>query len=91
MLHDGPFETLTENEFQKVVQPKNMTLKHLDTVTRKKCGATLKHFVAFSSMASGRGNSGQTNYALANSCMEQICEQRRNDGFPGISLQILMF
>lgn len=41
----------------------------------------------FSSITSGRGNSGQTNYGWANSTMERVIEQRRYDKLPGIAIQ----
>lgn len=41
----------------------------------------------FSSVTSGRGNTGQTNYGWANCTMERIIEQRRFDGFPGVAIQ----
>ena len=56
---------------------------NLDHVTREKCKETLDWFVVFSSTTSGYGNAGQTNYGYANSVMERIIEQRRQDGFPG--------
>lgn len=55
-------------------------------MTRALC-PTLDQFVVFSSVSCGRGNAGQSNYGLANSAMERICEQRRKDGFPGLSIQ----
>lgn len=44
-------------------------------------------FVVFSSITSGRGNAGQTNYGWSNSTMERMIEHRREDGFPGIAIQ----
>jgi fatty acid synthase len=44
---------------------------------------SLDWFVAFSSVSCGRGNVGQSNYGLANSFMERICEHRKMDGLPG--------
>lgn len=41
----------------------------------------------FSSITSGRGNAGQTNYGWSNSTMERMIEHRREDGFPGIAIQ----
>lgn len=46
-----------------------------------------RNFVVFSSVSCGRGNGGQTNYGMANSVMERICEQRRNDGLPAVAIQ----
>ena len=47
----------------------------------------LRHFVVFSSVSCGRGNAGQTNYGMANSVMERICEARVREGFPGLAVQ----
>lgn len=38
-------------------------------------------------MASGRGNECQTNYGMANSIAENICEQRRAQGYPAVAIQ----
>lgn len=46
-----------------------------------------RDFVVFSSVSCGRGNAGQTNYGMANSVMERICEQRKRDGLPGVAIQ----
>lgn len=44
-------------------------------------------FVVFSSVASGFGNVGQSNYAFANSAMDRLCEQRRGRGLHGLAIQ----
>ncbi|XP_011052868.1 PREDICTED: fatty acid synthase-like, partial [Acromyrmex echinatior] len=41
----------------------------------------------FSSVSCGRGNAGQTNYGMANSIMERICEKRAEEGLPGLAIQ----
>lgn len=41
----------------------------------------------FSSVSCGKGNAGQTNYGMANSIMERICEQRQKDGYPGKAIE----
>jgi fatty acid synthase len=46
-----------------------------------------RYFVIFSSVSCGRGNAGQTNYGMANSIMEMICERRKRDGFPALAIQ----
>lgn len=43
--------------------------------------------MVFSSITSGRGNAGQTNYGWSNSTMERIIEHRREDGYSGIAIQ----
>ena len=41
----------------------------------------------FSSVSCGRGNMGQSNYGMANSVMERICEKRKRDGLPAVAIQ----
>lgn len=43
--------------------------------------------MVFSSVSCGRGNAGQTNYGMANSIMERICEKRKTDGYPALVVQ----
>lgn len=43
--------------------------------------------MVFSSISSCRPNPGQTNYVYANSAMERICEERRENGLAGIAIQ----
>ncbi|XP_044001648.1 fatty acid synthase-like [Aphidius gifuensis] len=59
---------------------------NLDKLTRIIC-PTLRYFVVFSSVACGKGNEGQTNYGMANSIMERICEIRKKEGFPALVIQ----
>lgn len=68
--------------FKEVLGPKVVGIVHLDNWSRTLC-RDLEWFTVFSSVASGRGNAGQTNYGYANSLMERICEQRQAAGFPG--------
>ena len=74
---------LTEQDFKDVAEPKYTSLIHLDQVTRSKCKDTLQYFVAFSSLAAGRGATGQSNYSWANACMERVCVLRKEAGLPG--------
>lgn len=43
--------------------------------------------MVFSSVSCGRGNAGQTNYGMANSIMERICEARLKDGYPAKAIE----
>ncbi|XP_031636808.1 fatty acid synthase-like [Contarinia nasturtii] len=86
ILHDDLFENQTEANFKAVCEPKIDATKHFDTISRELCPA-LDYFVCFSSVTSGRGIIGQTNYGLANSAMERICENRKASGFPGTAIQ----
>lgn len=47
----------------------------------------IRYFVVFSSLSCGRGIIGQTNYGMANSIMERICEKRKKDGYPALAIQ----
>lgn len=86
VLRDGLLENVTEADFAAVCVPKVDGTKHLDAVSRRTC-PELDYFVCFSSISCGRGNIGQTNYGLANSAMERICEQRQTAGLPGTAIQ----
>lgn len=86
VLKDGMLENLTPQEFIEVNRPKYDGTINLDSVTRQKC-PQLQQFVVFSSVSCGRGNAGQSNYGFANSTMERICEQRRQENLPGLAVQ----
>ena len=86
VLKDALIENLEEHQFKAVTAPKIDATKCLDTASRIHCPA-LDYFVLFSSISCGRGNAGQTNYGLANSAMERICEQRQANGLPGLAIQ----
>ncbi|XP_039292597.1 fatty acid synthase-like [Nilaparvata lugens] len=86
VLGDALMENQTVDNFETVCRPKIYATKCLDAVSRRLC-PDLDYFVAFSSVSSGRGNAGQTNYGFANSAMERICETRRESGLPGLAIQ----
>lgn len=86
VLRDAFLENQSEADFKTVAKPKVDGTKQLDTATRA-LAPELDHFIAFSSVSCGRGNAGQTNYGLANSAMERICESRQSVGLPGCSIQ----
>lgn len=86
VLKDALMENLEEGHFKAVALPKIDGTKNLDAASRNLCPA-LDYFVVFSSVSCGRGNVGQTNYGLANSAMERICEQRQANGLPGLAIQ----
>ena len=87
VLRDGLMENQTTENFQQVSQPKVEGTVNLDVASREKCQESLHWFVAFSSVSCGRGNAGQANYGFANSVMERVCEQRCQDGLPGLAVQ----
>ncbi|RZC42596.1 KR, adh short, and/or PP-binding domain containing protein [Asbolus verrucosus] len=71
--------------FSKTKQKRIFELRQHLTLSRR-CIWT-RYFVVFSSLACGGGNSSQTNYGVANSFMERICEKRKRDGFPALAIQ----
>ena len=79
-------ENQTEEDFVQSAGPKSLATRHLDVLSRQMC-PHLRHFVVFSSVTSGRGLAGQTNYGMNNSIMERICEARVRDGLPGLAVQ----
>lgn len=86
VLRDGLLENQSEADFAAVCQPKVDGTKFLDASSRRLC-PELDYFICFSSISCGRGNIGQTNYGLANSAMERICEARQVAGLPGTAIQ----
>lgn len=80
------FTNQTEGDYNEVFKAKFETVYNLDKVTRDKC-EELDYFVVFSSMAGGLGNPGQTNYCMASSAVDILCEKRKLAGFPALSVQ----
>lgn len=76
----------TVEDFEVVFKSKVHSVKNLDELTRKYC-KELDHFVAFSSVSCGIGVPGQSNYGMASSVLERICEERKLRGFPGLAVQ----
>ncbi|KAI4485852.1 hypothetical protein M0804_006341 [Polistes exclamans] len=85
-LKDSIFQNQTVESFEESFKGKAWPTKRLDEISRKLC-PNLRHFVVFSSVSCGRGNAGQTNYGMANSVMERICEKRVEEGLPGLAIQ----
>ena len=86
VYEDVMFENMTNDQFNKVIEPKLLATLHFDKLTRQQC-PNLDFFVTFSSISCGRGNGGQTNYNFANSAMDSICENRFSQGLPALSIQ----
>ena len=63
----------SSDEFKKVLRPKIDGVLNLDKLTQ---GDKLKYFVVFSSITSVLGNVGQSDYAYANSFMDDFCVNR---------------
>ncbi|XP_077295461.1 fatty acid synthase-like [Arctopsyche grandis] len=86
ILKDALFENQTPETFKQSFAPKARATKFLDAESRKLC-PRLTDFVIFSSVVCGRGNAGQTNYGMANSVMERICEERLKAGLPALAVE----
>lgn len=85
-LEDGIFCNQSGEKFINCLKPKAHATINLDEVSQKLC-SELQIFVAFSSISSGIGNPGQTNYGMANSIIERLIEKRRRLGLPGKVIQ----
>ncbi|XP_077349933.1 uncharacterized protein LOC143998019 [Lithobates pipiens] len=83
VLHDSILEKLNLSLFEKVFSPKvnGAVNLHRATLNQK-----LDYFVCYSSIASFIGNTGQANYAAANSFLDIFCQFRRNIGLPAQSI-----
>ncbi|XP_046414517.1 fatty acid synthase [Neodiprion fabricii] len=86
VLKDGLCENQTVESFEESFKVKAWATKQLDKLSRILC-PNLRHFVVFSSVSCGRGNAGQTNYGMANSIMERICESRAAENLPALAIE----
>ena len=78
------FVNQTDEAFDEVYRVKAESARVLDTMTR---GLDLRLFVLCSSIASGLGGAGQTNYGWANSVLDQIASDRSDAKCVGHSVQ----
>ncbi|KAM4705182.1 mycocerosic acid synthase-like [Rhinophrynus dorsalis] len=83
VFHDGILQHLSISLFEKVLSPKVEGTVNLHRAT---LNHELDYFVCFSSIASFIGNTGQANYAAANSFLDMFCQYRRNMGLPAQSI-----
>ncbi|GAB6033129.1 hypothetical protein CHUAL_012739 [Chamberlinius hualienensis] len=86
IVRDAPLDNQTVEAFLGVANPKVRATSNLDVVSRK-LAPQLDWFVVSSSLSSGRGTAGQTNLGYANSVVERIVEQRRQEGLHGLAVQ----
>ncbi|HEY6437087.1 MAG TPA: KR domain-containing protein, partial [Ignavibacteriaceae bacterium] len=86
VLYDALYENHVIETFSQTCESKINTSVNLDKLTRA-LNLNLDYFVCFSSISCGLGKAGQTNYGLANSVLERICELRRKDGLHGLAIQ----
>lgn len=62
VLRDCLFENQNVQNFKDAAEAKYYGTLNIDQATRDQCDERLRWFVVFSSITSGRGNAGQTNY-----------------------------
>lgn len=84
VLEDRTLPEMTEDQFWKPIGPKVFGGWNLHEATRER---SLDFFVTYSSVAGLFGSPGQANYALANACLDALCQARAAMGLSGMSLQ----
>ncbi|MFI1569044.1 type I polyketide synthase [Streptomyces sp. NPDC020490] len=83
VLDDGVLGSLDADRVEHVMRPKADAALNLHHLTRD---LPLRRFVLYSSAAGVTGNSGQANYAAANTCLDALAHHRRAHGLPATSL-----
>ncbi|KAK4155992.1 hypothetical protein C8A00DRAFT_13013 [Chaetomidium leptoderma] len=85
VLEDRVFSQMTLETLHRVMNPKTVGSKNLDTVFDS---ADMDFFIMTSSFAAVGGHAGQSNYAAANMYMNGLAASRRHRGLPGSVLNI---
>ncbi|MEU4548352.1 SDR family oxidoreductase [Nonomuraea dietziae] len=83
VLDDRLIADLTAESAERVWRAKALGGLRLHEATR---GADLDWWVAYSSAAALLGSPGQAAYATANAYLDALCELRRAEGLPGVSI-----
>lgn len=86
VLKDALLDNQDSSTFRAVNHVKGDGAIAIDKASRTFC-PDLHLWVAFSSVACGKGNAGQTNYGWANSVCERVVESRVKAGLPGAAIQ----
>ena len=84
-IKDGMFDSLSQEDFEVVLQPKVDGAAILDQLTNQ---LNLSYFVLFSSISSLVGTPGQANYAAANAFMDGLVHQRRLNKLNALSINL---
>ncbi|OLQ15734.1 putative acyl transferase, partial [Cryptosporidium hominis] len=88
VLSDSNIETQTRESIEEVFKPKAIGAWNLHNICEELgLNKELKTFVMYSSIASGLGNFGQTNYSAANSCLDSLSQYRVSKGLSSRSIQ----
>ncbi|KAI1108202.1 hypothetical protein F5Y14DRAFT_445648 [Nemania sp. NC0429] len=85
VLEDCTFAQMTLDTWNRVLHPKTIGSKNLDTVFDER---NLDFFIMTSSFAAVGGHPGQSNYAAANMYMNGLAADRRRRGLVGSALNI---
>lgn len=72
LIDDGPYQTKSMESMLRVLAPKVIGTKHLESVF----GPHLQLFLLFSSVASFLGLPGQVDYAAANAFLDAVADRR---------------
>lgn len=87
VLHDGMLENITHADFVDAIRSKVDDAWNVhDALTA--ANAKPDYFVLFSSAASVLRSRGQGGYAAANTFLDAFAAYRRNQGLPGVSLDL---
>ncbi|KAI1407966.1 ketoacyl-synt-domain-containing protein [Hypoxylon sp. FL1857] len=87
VLRDGIFDTMDSSMFNAAVAPKAEGAMALHNALRD---TKLDFFVMTSSISAVLGNTGQSNYSAANSCLDALALHRNMAGLAGTSLVLPM-
>ncbi|MBF0103396.1 MAG: SDR family NAD(P)-dependent oxidoreductase, partial [Desulfobacterales bacterium] len=83
ILDDGVLIQQTQEQFERVMNPKIQGAWNLHTLTQD---IPIDWFVCFSSLASVMGSQGQANYSAANAFLDGLAHYRRSLGLHGLSI-----
>ena len=83
VLDDGIISEQTHERFAKVFTPKVQGALNLHEATKD---LNLDYFVLYSSIASSMGSPGQSNYAAANSFLDQLARYRKQNNLVATSI-----
>ncbi len=86
VMEDDLLLNMKSEAFKRVVGVKYGACEYLDKFSRELC-PDLSEFVMFSSLSGAFGNPGQSGYGYANFAMDRLCERRKQQGLPGLSIQ----
>lgn len=85
VLNDNFLSAQTQSSIEQVFIPKAMGAWYLHQSSEEQ-QIKLDYFVLFSSIASSIGSPGQTNYAAANSFLDQLAQHRSKQGLAALSI-----